>query len=533
MSTRQYDCTLAPGFTIERIVAGSGFHTINGVAFGPDGRLYAASVPGESIFALDIVTGAVTIEVGPLTGKVDDLAFMGEADDLAFTPDGDLLWTAFLEGAVRRRYPDGSIRNLAIGLPGINSIALTRDGTRLFVGQVFMGEGLWEVDLLGVKPPRLVADHTGGLNAFHFGPDGMIYAPSWDRGQVVRVDPESGATVVLADGFHKPGAVRFDADNQLYVLDDETGELWALDRDGDRWSKRAIAKLATATDNMAMGVDGLIYVSNMADNGICAVDPRTGTVQTVVVGALAFPRAIALATGPQGSEIHVADSGAYRIVDVLTGAVRDVARAVATALKFPTSVSVGPHHVVLTGEGLGAVQIFDRGGRHIRDIDGFDRPAAAIELADGDLLVAEPIAGRLLRVTGDKRRTIADHLDYPAALADAGDGSVLVAESGSGKLLRVMLADGAVTTLASDLGACRAVALAGDGAAIVLDAAGGRLLAVAPGGGQVALIASGLPVGYLRVPYARSGGVAVADDGSIYVAADVENAIYRIARTDG
>ena len=107
-------CTLAPGYIIEPVIAGSGFHTVNGVAFGPDGRFFAASVSGESIFALDVSTGQVTVEVGPPGG---------EADDLAFTTGGDLLWTAFLEGAVRRRYPDGTVRDLASGLPGINSIA--------------------------------------------------------------------------------------------------------------------------------------------------------------------------------------------------------------------------------------------------------------------------------------------------------------------------------------------------------------------------------------------------------------------------
>ncbi len=513
---------LEPGYTIERIVAGSGLHAANGIAFGPDGRLYVASVPGESIFALDIATGAVTVEVGP---------FAGEADDLVFTPEGALIWTAFMEGAVRRRDPDGGLRDLATNLPGINGIALTRDGARLFASQVFMGEGLWEIDLAGIAPPRLLADHTGGLNAFHFGPDGMIYAPSWDRGQVVRVDPQSGATTVLADGFGKPGAVRFDAADQLYVLDDESGELWALDRDGERWRKRFVAKLATATDNMAMGSDGLIYVSNMCDNGVHAVDPRTGAVRTVVSGALAFPRAIAMSAGPSGEEIHVADSGAYRIVDVSSGAVRDVARAVATPLKFPSSVSVGPGHVVLTGEGLGVVQLYGRDGRHVRDVDGFDRPSAAIECEDGSLVVAEPQAGRLVRAKGDDRTTIVEGLDQPSALIDAGDGAVYVAESGAGRLLRVSLSDGAVHVLADGFGALRAIALGPEGAMAVLDNREGRLSLVELATGAKTQVAQSLPVGYLSVPYPRSGGVAVGADGSLYVAADVENAMYRISRS--
>ena len=108
----------ALGYAVERIVDGSGFHTANGVAFGPDGRLYAASVLGESIFALDLATGAIETVVGP---------FAGESDDLVFTQAGDLIWTALLEGAVRMRTADGRMRDLATGLDGANSIALTRD----------------------------------------------------------------------------------------------------------------------------------------------------------------------------------------------------------------------------------------------------------------------------------------------------------------------------------------------------------------------------------------------------------------------
>ena len=65
----------------------------------------------------------------------------------------------------------------------------------------------------------------------------------------------------------------------------------------------------------------------------------------------------------------------------------------------------------------------------------------------------------------------------------------------------------------------------------VLDAHGGRLSRVEVATGAQTQIASGLPVGYLDAPYPRSGGVAVGADGSLYVAADVENAIYRLRRS--
>jgi sugar lactone lactonase YvrE len=510
--------TAAPGYAIERIVEGSGFHTANGVAFGPDGRLYAASVLGESIFALDIATGAIETVVGP---------FAGESDDLVFTQAGDLIWTALLEGTVRMRTADGHMLDLATGLPGANSIALTRDGKRLFVGQVFMGEGVWEIDLAGSMPPRLVAEHTGGLNAFQFGADGMIYAPSWERGQVVRVNPENGHTTILADGFSKPGAVRFDSAEQLYVLDDATGELFALDEQKPLWARRLIARLATGTDNFAVGPSGLLYVSSMVDNSIHEVDPSSGAVRPVVAGGLGFPRAMALSSGPEGERLHLADSCAYRVVDPRTGAVCDIARAVATPLKFPTSVSVGPHHVVLTGEAFGVVQLFDRAGSFVREVGGFDQPSAAIELGDGSLIVAESVAGRIVRAFGDDRHDVAVGLRCPAALADAGGDMVYVAESGTGRLLRIAISDGTVSEIARGMGAIRALAVAPGGAVAVLDVEAGSVALVHPGGSRTEIV-RGLPVGYLRAPYPRSGGIAVGADGTVYVAADLENAVYRI-----
>ena len=343
-----------PGFAVEEIVEASGFHTVNGVAFGPDGRLFVASVGGESIFALDMATGAIESVVGPP---------VGEADDLAFSPRGDMVWTAFLEGIVRMRTAEGEVKDLASGLPGVNSIAFTRDGKRLFVGQVFLGEGLWEIDLAGMAALRLVASDTGGINACQFGPDGMIYGPSWDRGQVVRIHPETGDTVILAEGLEKPGAVRFDLQDRLFVLDDKTGEVFALEEAEGQWNRRLIVQLPSATDNMVVGPNGLFYVTGMPDNAIYEVDPETGESRVVVAGKLGFPRAIAVSTEDGGDLLHVADTGAYRIIDPRTKEVRDVARAVATDLKFSASVSVHRKSVLLTGELFGAIQIFDLQGK--------------------------------------------------------------------------------------------------------------------------------------------------------------------------
>ena len=69
-----------------------------------------------------------------------------------------------------------------------------------------------------------------------------------------------------------------------------------------------------------------------------------------------------------------------------------------------------------------------------------------------------------------------------------------------------------------------------DGSVAMLDVDGGRLLLLAPVTGVVILVAQGFAVGRLQKPYARSGGVAVGSDGSMYIAADIENALYRVSR---
>ena len=157
-------------------------------------------------------------------------------------------------------------------------------------------------------------------------------------------------------------------------------------------------------------------------------------------------------------------------------------------------------------------------------------PASAIECDDGTIVVTEPLAGRVLRLSGDQKDVLAEGLELPAALADAGDGSIYVSESASGRLLRICLKDRSVTLVAEHLGTVRAIATTPDGSVAVLDLNGGRLLLLSPATGVLILVAQGFAVGHLQKPYARSGGLAVGSDGAMYIAADADNALYCISR---
>ena len=166
----------------------------------------------------------------------------------------------------------------------------------------------------------------------------------------------------------------------------------------------------------------------------------------------------------------------------------------------------------------------------IREISGLNMPAASIECEDGTIIVTEPLGGRVLRLSGDQKDVLAEGLQLPSGLADAGDGTVYVLESASGRLLRISLEGQKITVVAEHLGTVKAIAMTPDGSVAVLDLNGGRLLLLAPATGVVILVAQGFAVGRLQKPYSRSGGLAVGSDGAMYVAADAENALYRVAR---
>ncbi|MEU7810847.1 PQQ-binding-like beta-propeller repeat protein [Pseudonocardia sp. NPDC049154] len=505
----------AAGFRLDEVVTGSTLHSINGLTLRPDGRIGAANLAGETISEIDPRTGAAT----PLVPSPD-----GRSDDVVLNSAGDVLWTDPLQGTVETRGADGTVRTVAGDLPGVNSIAFDRAHRRLFVGQTFFGDALWEIDPTGAAPKRLVARDIGQPNAFAFGPDGQIYAPVGKRKAVIRIDPETGTTAEIATGFTQPVSVRFDSLDRLYVLDGATGELIRVDP--ATGAKQTVATLPAADDNMVIGPDDHAYVSNMADSSVLDVNLADGAKRVVTQSPLAFPTDIAAGT----NAVFVADNTALRTIDPATGEVRELARRLATEIQFPSGISVHDDHLVLTSALIGAVQVLDTPGEPLRHVEGFLEPSDALELNDGALVVAEPETGRLIRVDDTTPRTLAENLGAPTGLALAGDGRVLATDATGGRLLGVEPQTGATTMIADQLGAPRSVAVAPDGAMIVLDA-DGRVLRLEPGGGAPTTLAEGLAVGYLEGPHPRSGGVAVTDDGTVFVTADKENSVYAIHRT--
>jgi streptogramin lyase len=114
---------------------------------------------------------------------------------------------------------------------------------------------LYEIDVEGVKPPRLIMEKMGGLNGFEFGPDDLLYGPLWFKGQVAKVDVDKAELTVVADGFKIPAAVNFDSKGNLWVVDTALGQLVRVDP--KTGARKMVAQLKPSLDNLAIDKDGI------------------------------------------------------------------------------------------------------------------------------------------------------------------------------------------------------------------------------------------------------------------------------------
>ena len=509
-------------WTVSEFIGPSPFHGLHGLAVEEDGTILAGSVVGQAIYAVNPASGEVTERMGPPDGK---------ADDIAFGPDGEMAWTGYLTGKVFIQTKGGAPKMISSGLPGSNSLAFTKDG-KLYFTQVFLGDALYEADVTGAQPARLIRKDLGGFNGFEVGPDGMLYGPLWFKNAIVKIDPATGKDTVVAAGFQIPAAANFGPDGNLYAIDTKTGEVKRIDMQTK--AVTVIATLAPALDNLAIAKDGTIYVSNMADATIYAVNPADGAVRTIVSGPLATPTDLVITDGPEGEKLHVADVFAYRVIDTTTKQITDPLRMYRNETENQLGIGAGKSKVLITSWAAGMVQEVDRATGAAKIHHGFTAPSDAIELADARLIALEAATGNIRLVTdGDTPgEPIVTGLNFPVAMTEAAAGKLYVTET-SGALASVDLATGTITRVLEGLAGPEGLDVGADGRVYLAEAGAGRVIAFDPKDGSKSVIAEGikmgLPAAEGTLPAYTTSGVAVSKkDGSVYVASDITNAIYRI-----
>ncbi len=518
------------------LVPGSWFHGVHGLAFNKDDQLFAGSVIGQTLYRVQIDSGEVDRVIDPPTGM---------ADDIAFADDGTMAWTAFLIGKVYIRKPNGKTIEVANGMSGPNSLAFGKDG-RLFVSEVFLGDALYEIDIKNVDKPdfkplarnelRRIAEKLGGLNGFEVHKDdGFLYGPLWFKGEIVKVNLETGAAEVIASGFKTPAAANIDPQNRdnVYVVDTGTGGIWSVSLTSK--AKKLVASMKPGLDNLAFDSRGRLFVTSMTDNGVYLVDKQTGAHRTIVEGKLAVPADLAVTSEGGKDTVHVADVFSYRTVDGANGDVTDVLRVHGETHAYPIGISVGPKNVLLSSWFSNTVEKVDRKtGKLVATLGEFAAPVDAVEFADGTIYVAELASGNLVKVSADgkERSTVMKELRGPVAMVHGAGPLIYITEISAGVVTEIDVAAGTRKVVADNLTGPEGIDLGPDGKLYVAEVGQKRVVSIDPATGAKTVIASNLDIGLAPFPGGPPAlvptGVAVGRTGIVYVSADIRNSLYKL-----
>ncbi len=523
------------GTPIRVLVDGAAIQGSNGLAVGPDGLLYVASVAGREIVVVNRFTGAVTGRLGTEIG-------VETPDDVAFGPDGSLYWTGFFAGEVGRLRPDGTASIIAQLPVGVNPIAFNDEG-RLFVGLVAFGDALYELDPEGVQPPQLILEPAGGLNGFSFGPDGLLYTPYQSAGAVARIDVDAATVDVFAPGFVLPVAVEFDSQGRLYVNDAGTEEIVRLDV--VTGAREVFAELDDTTDNITFDDNDNLYATSLVQGSVRKVR-QNGSVRTVVPGGMTVPGGVAvLPAGRFGlrDEVWVADFFSLRAFGPYFGNERAFYPATPgiSPITGPTTVAAdGEDNLILSSWLLNQVQVVEAAsGQVLQSVQDFAVPLNAIRF-DGDLVVAElgfpPGGAAVVRADGadpSQRTVLAAGLAVPTGLASAGD-DLWFADYVFGTVFQVVAAGQVLSPplpVAGGLALPEGLAVLPSGDLLVVETGAGRLSRIDLSTGAVSTVADGLELG-TSIPNAPPtwafNGVAVGRRGAVYVSGDASNKLYKL-----
>ncbi len=507
---------LISSWQCSRMTPASALFGANGMQFGIDGRLYIAQAMGSQVTAVDTTSGELEVIApngGPVTGP----------DDVAFDSLGNMYATEVMSARVTMRKPSGEVTVVADGLPSANGVTVFND--RLFIDEHRPKGRLFELYPHDARAPRLIAKDLDSPNALAGGPDGKLYFPLVPKGEIWRVDLETGEQELVTSGLSHPTAVKFTPSGELLSPQAGNGEVVKIDTESG--VQKVVAKVRPGIDNLAIDAGGKLYLSHFVDGGVAEVAMDGSNTERVLVA----PGWV----GPWGVACDKA-SGTCFVVDGLSLAMitpDGERKAVGSPLdtsapRFVRAIASGQPGEFLMSTARGDVLRYNFSTQTTAMLvakQGQLKGLCATE-GGGVLVVRENTRSVLAITASGEISTLVEGLNAPTDVL-YWKGKCYVSDHGEGCLLAIS-PEGQVSTVLDGLIDPRGIA-AIDNTLYVLDRADHCVWAIdLVGGGKPIKIATHLPVG-ARCPLDFAGGLCTDGESGLLITADGEGSILRLS----
>ena len=511
---------------------------VNGMVFDSEDNFYVSSVWGHKIYKLD-----------PNTGEILDIFDSNDGilwpEEIAIGPDNSIYWTSVVMGEVGKLSPDRLSVTHQFVTPFINSIAFSHDG-RLAAAADLFSSGLYELALELNSPPRLI-DENVASSSLTFGSNNLLYGTVIWGEQLISVDIDTGVTNTVVDSMTLPGSVKFDNLGNLYVSDIALGEIFLVDEQTN--TSTFFADLGIGGNRFAFDSNNRLFFSNTLTGNISEMNPD-GTSREVLAGGLVAPNGISVFTKGTNTSIFVGNIQTLLEFDTHTGETLSEEFNILTeqGITSPMTVSADGDNLVLASWLFPTVQVWNpetktvieeytdfispvnairyQNSLIIADLgEGFTNPQVVMRSAVEDTVLADDTTGlitplglvatennlwvsdwstgKILQLIRDgvqlvEPLVVVEGLSKPEGLAIDLKGNMLVVETGKQQLSRIKFREGKkpkIKKIAKKLGVGNTVYPS--------------IIPVAP-------------------PSYFFSGVAVDDEGVIYVSGDELNVVYRI-----
>ena len=183
--------------------------------------------------------------VTPEGVKTEAASGMGDPNFVLVLEDGSFLVSDDATDEIHKVAPDGTVTIFTQQVDHPNGLALSADGTLLYIAQMFKSinpnvtDGrIWALRISNSMPqgePELVADlgDAAANDGLAMDVQGRIYVAAWGIGQIWRIDPQSGDQVLIAQDMPGVASLAFGRGdfnrNAIYATSTQLGVVWNVD----------------------------------------------------------------------------------------------------------------------------------------------------------------------------------------------------------------------------------------------------------------------------------------------------------------